>query len=191
MDSKVLYKIQKEELIQGKSVEVTDYITEFYVYTKRKGGKEFLYLKNQNKFYEILRNKKELLETSQKGIKKELDRLKNLLPEISTDVEHLEDKNIHTTQSKSNSIVLLGETHSKKIDGLSSTAYFASNKYHSSVSIIDLDLESNEFISFSEVSLNIQGQLIESKSEVKVVEEVLEDRNRFDFLQRFSVEGRN
>lgn len=191
MHSKILYKIQKEELIQGKYVEVTDYITESYVYTTRKGGKEFLFLKSHNKFYEISRNKGELLETSQEEIKKEFDKLKNLLPVISTEVEQFEDKNIHTTQAKSNSIVLIGETHSKKINGLSSTAYFASNKYHSSVAIIDLELEDNEFISFSEVSLNIQGQVIESKTEVKVLEEILKDSNRFDFLQNFPIQARN
>ncbi len=190
MSSKKLIRIEKEEIIKGEKRILVEYITESYVYMKKGNEKSFIYLRRNNKFYEIDIIKEKLLETSQQALINQIRQINQLIPNLSITKTTKGNANIYSAEAKSSMIILSASFETSIHKELLDTAYLDSYLYHKPTNLVNLPLGDGEIINKASIITNINGNSSKVKLSTTDIEEI-NSSTKFDHFLKFSVSDEN
>ncbi|WP_438425946.1 hypothetical protein [Aquimarina macrocephali] len=186
MESKVLIHIIKEIETVENTIQVEEFITDLFVFTKQKNNDVF-YRKDEDKIYAVNETSKNITLISLDQRQQQADQFKKLFSQI--DVQHKAEENSRSISidGKGNVVTISGEVKISKFPDLEHTANIAAYKLLSKSALVDIDMENNEITDFVDIDINVQGQRIKNKTVIKNIEVLTTDINRYDYLLNYSV----
>ncbi|WP_025742641.1 hypothetical protein [Aquimarina pacifica] len=187
MKSELLIQITKEIETPEKTVQLEEYVTDLFVYTKQKDN-TILYRKDKDELYTIDETLKILTPISLEVQKQNVAQFKKLISKLDTREEKKEKENRKILiEGKGNLVVLSGEVNISKFPILENSANLNAYKFSCKSSVIDIDINPNEILDYSSVIINVQGKKIINKTVVKEIKIIEEDINRYDYVLDYSI----
>ncbi|WP_074406951.1 MULTISPECIES: hypothetical protein [Aquimarina] len=186
MESKVLIHITKEIETVEDTIQIEEFITDLFVYTKQKDNDVF-YRKDEDKMYTVNEISKNVTYISLDERQQQIDQFRKLFSQI--DIRKKEEKESRKIfiEGKGNMVVLSGEVKISKFPDIENTANLGAYKLLNKSALVDIDIENNEITDYADINVNIQGKRIKSKTVIKNIEVLTTDINRYDYLLNYSV----
>lgn len=186
MKSKLLIHIVKEIETAESKIQIEEFITNLFVYTKQNCS-TVLYLKNTNKIYTVNETLKKLAPITLEDRKLQTNQFKNLFSQINVSNKEEGQARKIFIEGNGNNIKLSGEVKISKFQALQNSANLASHKLLSETSLVDINIDNNEIPDYVNIDINIQGQKIKNRTKIKNIKVLTNDINRYDYVLNYSI----
>ncbi|WP_109097185.1 hypothetical protein [Aquimarina sp. AU58] len=186
MESKVLIHIIKEIETVENTIQVEEFITDLFVFTKQKDNDVF-YRKDKDKLYAVNKIAKNITPISLDQRQQQVNQFKKLFSEIDVREKEENESRKVFIEGKGNMVVLSGEVKISKFPDLEHTANLGAYTLLSKSALVDIDMKNNEITNYADININVQGKRIKNKTVIKNIEVLTTDINRYDYLLNYSV----
>ncbi|HYG40323.1 MAG TPA: hypothetical protein VD908_16960 [Cytophagales bacterium] len=185
MKSNILIHITKESEIQGKKIVSDEYITDLFVYTKMPKV-SLLFRKDTKKLYTVDEEQKKLIETKTNDLQvSQIRQVKSMIMTMDIQESEVGEKKKYKIEGKGNSIAINGEVMTIRIKGLEETINHLVYQDTKKTSLFELSLEEDELIENSFLTMNIQGNAVQSKTITTSIRVIENNRNEFDHIYNY------
>ncbi len=186
MKSTLLIHVIKEIETPEKTVQIEEFITDLFVYTKQDDNDVF-YHKSKNQMYAIDSISQKVSPISLNFREQQAKQLKKMFHQIDVRNEKGTEGRKVFIEGRGNMAVLNGEVKVSTFKGIENTANKEAYDLLSQSSLVNIDIEKNEVTQYVNVDINIQGKRVVNKTTIKNISILDQDINRYDYLLGYPV----
>lgn len=183
-----LIKVTKLNEVQDKEVLSEEYISDLYVFTKTP-KMDLLFRKDTMKLYQVDDTLECLLEVKEDVEQiRQIEQLKKMFLNIDIKKNKINEKEFqYIIEGKGNSVTLNAEMYTSIYEELKNTASHDSFLLSQKSSLVDINLLPSELIKESFFSMNIQGNIVTTKSTLKTIDLIYNNTSKYDYLLEYSI----